>query len=48
LGIQVPPLKALAKEYIDLNFDDLEKMLYSEIHEHRYIALAILRLKYEK
>lgn len=48
LGIQVPPLKALAKEYIDLSFGDLEKLLYSEIHEYRYMALAILRLKYEK
>ena len=48
LGIQVPPLKLLAKEYINLKFDDLEKLLYSEIHEYRYMALAILRLKYEK
>jgi hypothetical protein len=48
LGIQVPPLKALAREYIDLSFVDLEELLYSEIHEYRYMALAILRLKYEK
>lgn len=48
LGIQVPPLKSLAKKYIYLNFDDLEKLLYSEIHEYRYMALVILRLKYEK
>ncbi len=48
LGIQVPPLKSLAKKYIHLNFYDLEKLLYSEIHEYRYMALAILRLKYEK
>lgn len=48
LGIQVPVLKLLAKEYIDLSFEDLEKLLYREIHEYRYMALAILRLKYEK
>lgn len=48
LGIQVPQLKSLAKEYIDLSFDNLEKLLYSEIHEYRYMAIAILRLKYEK
>ncbi len=48
LGIQVPALKSLAKKYIHLNFYDLEKLLYSEIHEYRYMALAILRLKYEK
>jgi 3-methyladenine DNA glycosylase AlkD len=47
-GIQVPALKSLAREYINLNFTDLEKLLYSEIHEYRYMALAILRLKYEK
>ncbi|MCI4436648.1 MAG: hypothetical protein JHC33_07545 [Ignisphaera sp.] len=38
----------MAREYINLNFTDLEKLLYSEIHEYRYMALAILRLKYEK
>lgn len=48
LGIQVSPLKTLAREYIDLSFADLEKLLYSETHEYRYMALAILRLKYEK
>lgn len=48
LWIQVPVLKKIAKDFIDLNFDDLEKLLYSDIHEYRYMALAILRLKYEK
>ncbi len=48
LGIPVPQQRRVAKNYVDLSIDDLQKLLRSEIHEHRLTALLILVSKYRK
>jgi len=48
LGIANPPLKELAKKYSDLKISDIRKLLNSEIHEHRTVALFILVNRYRK
>ncbi|HTY44125.1 MAG TPA: DNA alkylation repair protein [Patescibacteria group bacterium] len=48
LGIRVPVLREVAKEYYSLSFEDLQKLLDSKIHEQRFIALIILLQKYKK
>jgi len=47
LGIRVPVLKKTAKQFKDLSFSDIRKMLKSNVHEHRFVALKILVLQYE-
>jgi len=48
LGIKVPVLRALAKEYQCLTLDATLRLLKSRIHEERLLALLILILKYRK
>jgi len=44
----VPKLREISKKYQELDFEDLQKLLDSKIHEHRLSALMILRFKYER
>ncbi len=48
LWINVPTLKWVAKKYKDLSFSDIEKLFASKIHDHRYLALNIIKINYEK
>ncbi len=49
LGLSSRQIKDLAKKYLkEIDFDNLQKLLNSGIHEHRMIVLRILVLKYEK
>lgn len=49
LGISVPEQRQIAKEYYqNLDFDQLQELLNSPIHEHRLTAILILVLQYEK
>lgn len=48
LGIKVPEQRKIAKEFYDLSFEDLQKLLDSQIHEERLVALIILCARYEK
>jgi len=48
LGVTVPVLRALAKEYQGLPFDETLQLLKSDIHEERLLSLLILILKYRK
>lgn len=42
MGIRVPELRKLAKEYRDLPIEEVEDLLQSHIHEERLLALFII------
>ncbi len=46
LGIRVPLLRTLAREFRDLSLPETTKLLSSPIHEERFLALLIMVLKY--
>jgi 3-methyladenine DNA glycosylase AlkD len=48
LGIVVPEQRKIAKRFKELGMKELEKLLDSNIHEKRLIALLILIEKYKK
>jgi 3-methyladenine DNA glycosylase AlkD len=48
IGIPVPELRKLAKNYLHLSLKDILKLLKSPIHEEKSISLMILRLQFEK
>ena len=47
IGIRVPVLRRLAKEYIALSLDNVAILLDSPIHEQRHLALLIWTLQYK-
>ncbi len=47
-GIRVPVLRRLSKEYHDIPLELAERLLHSEHHEDRLLALLILVRKYAK
>lgn len=42
LGITVPEIRIVAKQYKDLSLKEIQKLLQSKIHEERLLALIIL------
>jgi 3-methyladenine DNA glycosylase AlkD len=48
LGIEVPKLRVVAKEYQDLSKVEIKKLASSKFHEDRFVALAILVVQYKK
>lgn len=48
LGIPVPIARKIAKRYAHLGFRELDKLLRSSLHEHRFTALEILVFQYER
>lgn len=49
LGLTVPIQRLIAKDfYKELELNDIQKLLNSNIHEHRLTAVLMLVLKYEK
>lgn len=48
LGVRTPFVRALAKEYIDLNISDVKILIKSKYHEERLLGLIILVNKYGK
>lgn len=42
LGLTVPDSRFIVKEFCDLNFEEIEKLLASSFHEARLVALLIL------
>jgi 3-methyladenine DNA glycosylase AlkD len=47
-GIKMPVQRKIAKEFKNLNYDDIRKLVGSKIHEERMIGLLILQGKYEE
>jgi 3-methyladenine DNA glycosylase AlkD len=47
IGVSVPVQRAIAAKYSHLELDEIEKLLESRIHEHRYSGLLILVAQYE-
>jgi 3-methyladenine DNA glycosylase AlkD len=48
VGVKVPVLRKLAKEFRTLPLPEVENLLHSEIHEDRLVALLILMLQVAK
>ena len=49
LGLKSQEIKDIAKKYYrETNFNDIKKLLNSEIHEHRVASLRILVIQYEE
>jgi 3-methyladenine DNA glycosylase AlkD len=48
LGIVVPKQRILVKKYKELDFDSIQDLLNSKIHEHRLVGALILVEKYKK
>ena len=48
IGITVPQCRKLAIKYKDMSFEELYKLLRSEVHEERLIALLILVHNFQK
>jgi 3-methyladenine DNA glycosylase AlkD len=48
IGITVPVLRSLSKQYQDLSFAETLQLLKSPIHEERLLSLFIFILKYNK
>ncbi len=42
IGVRVPDIRKVAKRFMEIKLPDLEKVLRSEIHEERLLALLIL------
>ena len=48
LGVSVPNARKVALRHRDLAFRDIERLLASPIHEHRFVGLEILVAQYER
>jgi 3-methyladenine DNA glycosylase AlkD len=48
IGLTVPTMRRIAHRYSHLALADVEKLLASPIHEHRFVALEILVAQYER
>lgn len=48
LGVTVPQQRAMAKKYADLSLESVQKLLQSQVHEHRLTALIILVSQYQR
>jgi len=48
LGIKVPVLRGIIKNYYDLSLPKIQELLKSKIHEHRMAGIFILTHKYQK
>jgi 3-methyladenine DNA glycosylase AlkD len=47
IGVRVPVQRAIAGKYHHLGLDEIEKLLESRIHEHRFTGLLILVAQYQ-
>ena len=48
IGVTVPLMRKIARTHRTLARADIEKLLYSKIHEERFLSLCILVLQFQK
>jgi len=48
IGLRVPDIRAIAKEFKETPLSEVEKLLQNKAHEARMCALVILTLRYKK
>lgn len=48
LGIRMPQLRKLVRRHLDLDLNEVGRLLHSEIHEHRMAALLILTYQFPR
>lgn len=48
VGVKVPVIRQVAREFRDLPLDQVERLLHSEVHEDRTLALVILVNRFTK
>ena len=48
LGIMVPIQRKICQNYTNINLSDIQKLLNSKVHEHRFCALVLLVKKYQR
>jgi len=48
IGVRVPQTRAVCKQFKDLSLDEVQKLLDSDIHEHRLAGLILLSTAYPK
>ena len=45
IGVSMPDARKVAKRYLDLPRDELDALLWSDVHEHRMAALLIMTMQ---
>jgi len=48
LGVRMPQIRAIAKKYWNIEFDEVSKLIMSSWHEERMLGLIIVVYHYEK
>lgn len=48
VGITMPEIRSVAKQYVDITLGEIQKLLDSKIHEYRMTGLIILTYQYPK
>jgi len=48
IGVNVPDTRKVARQFKDLPLSEIEKLLHSNIHEHRLLALIILVSQFQQ
>lgn len=48
LGLTLPELRAIARDFRELDLDDVERLLESEWHEARALALVVMNHQYRR
>ncbi|MCK9578680.1 DNA alkylation repair protein [bacterium] len=48
LGIRVPVIREISSKYVEMDIDEIQKLLNSKFHEVRFAGLVILVKKFEK
>lgn len=48
LGVSAPVIRKIAKEYISMTLEEIQKLMYSSVHEERSLAHVILCMGFQK